>query len=374
MSFAKKIYFFWGLLVVFFFNHYAYEISKINANIRVFVKTGEFSVRKFTEEGLPVSYSPKMGRYQSPFYVVHYAILYSEGLGDESNGYHWREDPSLKYWDVAPDAKSIEENTLSFKNSVDWLVDNVKNDKYGNVHFFYNFDWKYNGYPNGELKAPWWSGLTDAYAIIPLLRAYDLFGDIKYLNTAEKLYQSSTTTFEKGGSLTALRNKDVWIEEYADSRVVNPSDLAFVFNGMVYSTYGIKSYEEYLGDRHYSDALFKSILNNANKFDVNGWSNYDLLSTPNNIKYHTIHSFLLNDLIGQAKSINSFGDFDFNQASLLAESWMSSSKNFAGIYYLIYGPKSISYFHFLFTLLFFLLFPYFFVKVLSSCGLLKNER
>ncbi len=362
---AKKafLYLFWVLFISIIFNRYAYDINQVNANIRVLVRTGTFSIREFTKEGLPISYSPRIGEYQSPFYVVHYAIYYSENMRDDNKGYHWRNDPSLKYWNVPPDIKDIEESKLKFKSCVDWLVDNLQYDNYGNSHFFYNFDWKYNGYPNGGLRAPWWSGLTDAYAIIPLLRAYDLFKDIKYLNAAEELYYSSTTSFKEGGSLTTLSNGDLWIEEYADPRVKNINNLAFVFNGMVYSTYGIKSYERYVNKNRYSNQLTRSILRNVSQFNKNGWSNYDLLGTPSNIKYHKIHSALLEDLITNISAINSSKDIKIGTLKELAGYWDTTSKKFPGLYYIMYGPRGVSYFHFLFIFFLVLSLPHLLYRV-----------
>lgn len=204
----KKILFFliWVVLISFIFNKYAYEIFEFNTKIRVFIKEGKTAHREFDEKGLPFSYSARIGAYQSPFYVVHYAILYSENINHnkEKNNLVWREDPSLEYWNVHPDLSDKAKNKVYFKHSVDWLVDNIDYSLNGKAHYLYNFDWPYNGFNNNKLEKGWWSGLTDAYAIIPLLRAYEIYGDEKYYKVASDLYNSVLSEYEEYGSLTYL--------------------------------------------------------------------------------------------------------------------------------------------------------------------------
>lgn len=242
----KKILFFliWVVLISFIFNKYAYEIFEFNTKIRVFIKEGKTAHREFDEMGLPVSYSARIGEYQSPFYVVHYAILYSEHINYNKKGDSliWREDPSLEYWNVHPNLSDEEKNKEHFKNSVDWLVDNVDYSLNGKAHFLYKFEWPYKGFTNNKLEAGWWSGLTDAYAIIPLLRAYEIYGDDKYYKVATDLYHSTLSNYEDYGSLTYL-DGNPWIEEYMDVNIVSQDRLPYVFNGMVYSTFGIQAYE-----------------------------------------------------------------------------------------------------------------------------------
>ena len=77
------------------------------------------------------------------------------------------------------------------------MVKNARAGTSGLTHLLYDFDWPYAAYPDGKLKAPWWSGLTDAYATTLLLRAWDCFGDQRYLDTAKQLYSSAISPVEK---------------------------------------------------------------------------------------------------------------------------------------------------------------------------------
>ena len=342
----KKTLFFiiWIILVSFIFNKYAYNIFEFNTKVRVFIKEGKTSHRIFDEKGLPISYSARIGEFQSPFYVVHYAIIYSENIDYEnkSNNKIWREDPSLNYWNVYPDLNNIKKNESNFKNSVDWLVENVDYSLNGNAHYLYNFDWPYEGFNNGKLESGWWSGLTDAYAIIPLLRAYEIYGDEKYYNVASDLYESSLTNYEEYGSLTYL-NGDPWIEEYMDKNITKQNKLPYVLNGMVYSTFGISAFESLdpVNNKNISKDLFESIAENVDSYNYNGWSHYDLYKNSNNIKYHLVHTALLKYLI-EEEGIDEF-ETSVNE---LSEKWLSTSKN-PGFYYILYGNRVLSYYHFL---------------------------
>ncbi|WP_162540249.1 D-glucuronyl C5-epimerase family protein [Acinetobacter haemolyticus] len=354
--FKKSIIFIvWFALVSFIFNKYAYEIFEFNTSLRVFIKEGKTSHREFDEKGLPISYSARIGEYQSPFYVVHYAIIYSEHIGYENKGNKliWREDPSLEYWNVYPDLNDQEKNKIYFKNSVDWLVDNVDYSLNGKAHYLYNFDWPYKGFNNNKLESGWWSGLTDAYAIIPLLRAYEIYGEEKYYKVARDLYNSSLTKYEEFGSLTYL-NGQPWIEEYMDRNITDQNNLPYVFNGMVYSTFGIQAYESLDKEsKNISNKLLESIAKNVSQFNNNGWSYYDLYQNSNNIKYHLVHASLLDYLI--KNDLNKvIKDKNLTLSEYTSKEWNVKSKNL-GFNYLVYGNKVFAYYHFLFLYILFLL-------------------
>lgn len=330
----------WSALVVFAFNRFAYEIDGFNASVRIFLKHGTTEVRSFDADGLPYSRSAKYSNgFVSPFYVVHYGLIYSESVkgNEDFDGAHWGFDETTEMWNVPP--SNIKEEF--FISSADWVVENISLLS-GKYHLVYNFDWTYQGYPNGGLKAPWYSGLTDAYAIILMLRAYDVTGHNEYLNVAERLYQSTVAPFEQGGSLTELDGSP-WIEEYVDPSVFRSADMAFVLNGMVYATYGIIAYERFsMISDGYSEESIKSIVHNLKKFDKNGWSYYDLIGNPANIKYHRIHVALLEEMIGLV-------DSDSGKIAVLTEmhqKWKSSSNNL-GYFWLLNANKSIAYYHFI---------------------------
>lgn len=340
----------WLVLVSLIFNYFAYEIEQFNASFRVILTTGKKDVRDFNSNGIPISHSARIGSFISPFYVVHYGLIYSEGL--KSGGFHWRKDPSIDYWNVPVTVKENKERIFFFKNAADYIVNNIIY-KNGSAHLLYNFDWPYKNYPAGGLKAPWWSGLTDGYAIILLLRAGDYFNDSKYFDAAQKLYKSVLTDTDNGGSSSNL-NGCKWIEEYIDPRF-NSKNMSFVFNGMIYATYGIEAFELFFKKTKtpLSDELYSCANKNSKIFDLNGWSTYDAIGNSANIKYHYVNHVLLKDMIARDKislkdNINTLKSFE-------------RGFNNPGFFYLYKGPISVSYFHFVLLFLFTLFFPFLFL-------------
>jgi hypothetical protein len=290
---------------------------------------------------LPVTVDARNNRFLiSPFYVVHYGILNSESARIKSySSEHWNSDPSLEAWNVAPENISVEQ----FKINADWVVDNIKNYN-SKHHLLYEFSWAYSGYPNGGLTPPWWSGLTDSYALILLLRAYDVFKDEKYIEAANKLYKSVLSPIEAGGSVNKIENS-IWIEEYVDPRAP-PNEMSRVLNGMVYSFKGISAYESAnnIKDGKSTD-LRGSIQKNAIKFNRGFWSDYDLLGNQANLKYHKIHVRLLRN-----------GDIINDDLMIIAEKW-AVGERLPIIFWLLSGSLTISKIHFIALLLFALLFP-----------------
>lgn len=342
--------FFWIICVLLVFDKFGYEINQFNAKIRVFFKHGTIEVRSFDAEGLPYSRSAKYSNgFISPFYVVHYGLVYSEVYKDTAvtSGVHWNFDGTIKVWNVPP--KEVKREF--FINSADWVAKNVTllDDNY---HLFYNVDWNYKGYPNGGLRAPWYSGLTDAYAMILMLRAYDVNKNDKYLEVAKKLYQSVLTPYEQGGSLTELDGYP-WVEEYVDSRVTDRDKFPYVLNGMIYATYGIISYENFFQVHDgYSEKLLESIMHNLEKFDKNGWSFYDLVGNASNMKYHRVHVSLLEEMNELFDGTDNLGVLD-----QLYEKWRSTSID-PGYYWLLNANKTFAFYHFVtFLVVSILFFP-----------------
>lgn len=337
---------FWMLSFLFLFNYFAFYIDQFNTTIRIFAKTGEFhNERNFDANGIPVSKSPGKEDFISPFYVIHYGLIYS----NSANGFgkHWELDPSMKYWNVEPPTFGDRENLRRFKFAADWIVSNLQEIN-NNSHLIYNFDWPYKGYENDELKGPWWSGLTDGYAIILLLRAGDFFRDEKYFIAAKSLYKSVLTPISNGGSLNEL-NGCPWIEEYVDPKAKSEK-MSFVFNGMIYATKGIEAFEESAGALGESKKLYECIERNVIKFDLNKWSYYDQIGNSSNIKYHRISSVLLDDLVA-SKRIKMTEDI-----ARILPSWNIGVSN-SGLFYIMKGPRSMAYWNFLVLLLLILLIP-----------------
>lgn len=323
----------WIACVVVVFNKFAYPITQFNDDTRAFVFTGKMAIRDVNNKGIPVSYSPRgVGQFISPFYVVHYGLLYSRQVSKRERHVPmlWAEDDTFQYWDI-PKLTTL---PGYFKDSVDWVVRHTAYSR-GNLHLIYNFDWPYKGYPGGYVRAPWWSGLTDATAIVLLLRAYDVYGDSKYLDAAAGLYRSVLTPVASGGSLTEL-NGSPWVEEYVDPRLGRGS-MSYVLNGMIYAAKAIAMYEKFMGIEHgMSIKLFDSVVKNIDRFNLGSWSYYDGVGTPANVKYHLINTASILDVykISGDKSILT-----------IYEDWKNTAKN-PGIFWLLHAQHSASFWQF----------------------------
>ena len=331
------------------FSIFGQSIETFNAHIRTFISQGQFTKFKFSPEGIPSQVNARIGEYTSPFYVVHFGLMYSETCKQEAleNRFHWAEDTTAKYWPGAPDEISQER----FRNSLEWLLKAVTYDEKGNAHFIYDFSWPYKGYPGGSLAPGWWSGLTDGYAIVLLLRGYDCFEDEQYLTLADELYNSVLTPVEMGGSLIFWEGQP-WIEEsVAPSAPLTA--LSRVLNGMAYAYFGVKSYEEFINQASMSSDLFASMTAHIGIYDLGYWSYYDAIGSRANIKYHAVNWSLITDprLAGVASE----------QAM---RSW-GIGKMFPFIY-LFQGPPSYALLHAWLTVFVFLIFCYLSIQKLTS--------
>ena len=173
--------------------------------------------------------------------------------------------------------------------------------------------------------------MTDAYAIILLLRGYDCFKDEAYYELAEQLYYSVLRPVSMGGSLVYW-NGLPWIEEYVDPHAED-IETPRVFNGMAYAYFGVLAFEQARGiTQNASDALLASIAKHIYDFDMGYWSFYDAIGNPANIKYHRINWALTVD--PRISSVIS---------PELQRRWEVGVRY--PVLYLIYGPKSIAYFH-----------------------------
>lgn len=279
-------------------NHISYkfeeELGSFSAKLANVIMGNGWNIRSFDEHGIPTSHFARLKtRTISPFYVVHYGIIYEES-GKRPSGYNylWEHDKSLKWWNVNPPQELVTYN--NFIHAADWVVNNVQYTDKGKAHLLYNFDWPYPKLKGGLLKAPWYSGLTDAYALSLLCKAYVHTGEEKYKNTAQQLYSSTLTKVEDGGSLLELADGNIWIEEYVTPDV---ADAPKVLNGMVYATFGIYDYERtFRVTNPVHQQLFKAIKAKVADFDLGWWTTYDEVGTLANIKYHKIHIALMDDL------------------------------------------------------------------------------
>jgi hypothetical protein len=330
-----------------------------NAKIRNFLTHGKFVICKINNKGIPITYNPHVEKsFISPFYVVHYGIIYSEKINNvkvfkKEFPYLWFEDSSLRFWNTTPQEYKDE----YFKNCADYIVENIKLFN-GNYHILYEYNWPYKNMAYKVIKTPWWSGLTDGYAILLLLRAYVVYKNNSYLKTAKKLYLSVLTPIEKGGSLTYF-NGYPWIEEYVNWRF--PKENPRVLNGMIYAYYGVKAYEIFNNiNQGWADKLLISIFHNITYYDLNYWSYYDAVKTVANVKYHNINYSLLKDIYQKEYCNIQFNKFSCNKIEELIKRW-EVGVHFP-ILWLFYAGWSISKLHVIIEIFVIQLLLMFFLK------------
>lgn len=147
----------------------------------------------------------------------------------------------------------LDENSEVFKDAIIWR--SIANDQY-------------------DLPEGWFSGMYQGQAISLYLRAYQLFEDEKYLDTALKVFNSFKYDYSEGGFKRVDKHNCIWFEEYPTP------EPSYVLNGFIFAIWGI--YDLYRVTKNQeAKELWDSCVNtlevNLHKYDVWYWSVYDQL-------------------------------------------------------------------------------------------------
>ena len=219
----------------------------------------------FDSNGIPqLDYHGEVGRQFNPIAVAQYAL---------GNYNLFKRTSDSLYRD-------------RFIANSDWLVDNLMVTPQGTYLWPHNFDFEYFR----PLKAPWFSGLAQGQGLSVLVRAYEETKESKYLDFAEKVFQSLSLSRAEGGVLDQDSHGHLWIEEY----LVDPP--THILNGFIWALWGIHDYYLLTGDakaEELYDSFTKTILEHLDCYDAGFWSYYEL--TPQKIKsiasrfYHSLH-------------------------------------------------------------------------------------
>lgn len=166
-----------------------------------------------------------------------------------------------------------------------------------NGGFPFNFDHYFYKGKVDMLESGWYSAMGQGMAISNLTRAYNLTGELKYIETARKALKPFTVSSKYGGVLTHFDNSPFY-EEYP----TNPS--SYVLNGFIYSLLGL--YDLYATeDNKLAKILFedgvKTLKRTIGLFDLGDRTAYDLshysvVGYPPNIarwQYHVTHIHLV---------------------------------------------------------------------------------
>ena len=161
----------------------------------------------------------------------------------------------------------IDENKKKIKNCLRWL-DEQKEEFNG------SFVWRNEFNEQYRIEEGWISGMYQGQALSLYLRAYQLFDNTDYLETAEKVFISFSIDYIDGGFKRIDKEGCVWFEEYPTEQ---PS---FVLNGFIYAMLGILDLYR-VTKREDVKAVWDSCINtlivNMPKYDVWYWSVYDQL-------------------------------------------------------------------------------------------------
>lgn len=203
------------------------------------------SMGDFDANGIPYLVDSK-GEHYSIVYVIQYALI--------------QHDLMLRGVDAENKKRII-------KNCLDWLEE--KSEVYLD-----SLVWRSPANEQYHLPEGWVSAMYQGQAISLFLRAYQLFGEERYLSIAEKTFEYFKYDYAEGGVRRTDERGFTWFEEYPSA---TPS---LVLNGYIYTLFGI--YDLYRVTKNdkagqlYDDCV-STLENNVFKYDVWYWSVYDQL-------------------------------------------------------------------------------------------------
>ncbi|MFT7156231.1 MAG: heparosan-N-sulfate-glucuronate 5-epimerase [Parvicella sp.] len=125
-----------------------------------------------------------------------------------------------------------------------------------------------------DLKAPWYSGMTQGVAISYLARYYKITNDDRALKIMKQLAYFMLKNIKDGGTIGKTPEGLTFIEEYPNSKS-HPN----VFNGFVNGLVGLNEYLLFFPKdtlaRRIHDECYATIITTINKYDTPKWSKYD---------------------------------------------------------------------------------------------------
>lgn len=125
-----------------------------------------------------------------------------------------------------------------------------------------------------DLKAPWYSGMTQGYAISYLLRYYELTKDDIIIPIIQKIAYTLIQKQELGGTISKTKEGYTWIEEYPNSKK-SPQ----VINGYINGLIGLKEYVDFFPNDTLAVRIFNEtyhgVINSLEYFDSPTWSYYN---------------------------------------------------------------------------------------------------
>jgi len=178
------------------------------------------------------------------------------------------------------------------KASAQKLIDNkvILN---GAWYFPYDFDFAVHGDTTETLRAPWYSGMAEGYALTAFVRLFEITGDAKWKLAADGTFAALERGTVPGDPFVSWVDSEtnLWIEEYPRPGVTNSEK---VLNGHIFGIYGLYDYWQ-LTKSQEALAMLKGAITTVEKMvptkfrRVNAASVYSLRHQLNSITYHRVH-------------------------------------------------------------------------------------
>jgi len=125
-----------------------------------------------------------------------------------------------------------------------------------------------------DLKAPWYSGMTQGVAISYLLRYYELTKNKEALQKVKQLVYFMLRPEEIGGAIGKTKEGFTFIEEYPNSK-----SKPQVLNGFINGLIGLHEYLLYFPKdtlaRRVHDESYQAMVKTFKEYDKPNWTNYD---------------------------------------------------------------------------------------------------
>ena len=187
------------------------------------------------------------------------------------------------------DGENREENLKYFLNHVNWLKDNLRLSTHDGVKYGvweHNFRFPYGIY---KLEVPWRSGMAQGEGVTVLNKAYEITGDVSYLEYAKYALNAFFIDIKDGGVTYKDSENEWWFEEYARAADgVEPR----VLNGAIWAILDVYEFWKTTGDQDAKTLFVKgtnSIKNRLGEYDTGRWTYYDAIGTIATKHYHGDH-------------------------------------------------------------------------------------
>jgi len=141
-------------------------------------------------------------------------------------------------------------------------------------------------FPLYALQPPWVSAMAQGQGISVLLRAFQLTGDVRYMDAATRAFGAFNHDIEEGG-VASRAGGEIWLEEYPTTPPTH------VLNGFIYGMFGILDYRRATASdvaQALWDRCIATLRANLWRYEMAHWSRYDVLSRQIAVPhYHQVH-------------------------------------------------------------------------------------